>query len=75
MDGGRIACGILGAKEVIMTDLKYSLPLMLENVERNELTWGGNELQRVKCKECDWFRPPPMKELLGETGESAHPGW
>ncbi|KAL7528516.1 hypothetical protein ACHAXR_002493 [Thalassiosira sp. AJA248-18] len=63
-----IASGILGAKEVIMTDLPYSLPLMRENVERNKSSWMGKS-QRIECKECDWFQPPPMNELLGHTNK------
>jgi len=71
----RIASGILGASEVIMTDLLYALPLMRENVKRNEMLWRGNNkpCQQIECKECDWFRPPPMNKLLGNASEAMHP--
>jgi len=64
-----IASAILGAKEVTMTDLNYALPLMQENVDRNELSWKGESFlcQRIECKECDWFQPPPVSELCGNS--------
>mmetsp|Transcript_13538 Transcript_13538/g.32792 ORF Transcript_13538/g.32792 Transcript_13538/m.32792 type:complete len:248 (+) Transcript_13538:117-860(+) len=64
-----IASAILGAKEVTMTDLNYALPLMQENVDRNELSWKGESFlcQRLECKECDWFQPPPVSELCGNS--------
>jgi len=70
-----IASGILGASEVVMTDLQYALPLMRENVERNKPLWNGEDLlcQRIECKECDWFRPPQMKELFCSGKEGANP--
>lgn len=56
-----IAAMILGAKEVVMTDLQYALPLMAENAERNEQSIGNG---RISCKECDWFNPPKMENIL-----------
>lgn len=52
---------MLGAKEVVMTDLQYALPLMRENIERNRL---NGEQQIISCKECDWFSPPAMSSLF-----------
>ena len=71
----RIASGILGANEVVMTDLPYALPLMRENVERNKSSWKGKDLpcQRIECKECDWFQPPPINILFGNANEELHP--
>mmetsp|Transcript_558 Transcript_558/g.1033 ORF Transcript_558/g.1033 Transcript_558/m.1033 type:complete len:250 (-) Transcript_558:90-839(-) len=70
-----IASGILGANEVVMTDLQYALPLMRENVERNESSWKGEEFpcQRIECEECDWFVPPPINELFGSKNEGMRP--
>eukprot|EP00579_Thalassiosira_antarctica_P028672 CAMPEP_0202006512 /NCGR_PEP_ID=MMETSP0905-20130828/11238_1 /ASSEMBLY_ACC=CAM_ASM_000554 /TAXON_ID=420261 /ORGANISM="Thalassiosira antarctica, Strain CCMP982" /LENGTH=186 /DNA_ID=CAMNT_0048564271 /DNA_START=329 /DNA_END=887 /DNA_ORIENTATION=- len=70
-----IASGILGANEVVMTDLPYALPLMRENVERNKSSWKGKDLpcQRIECKECDWFQPPPINILFGNANEEVHP--
>lgn len=68
-----IASGVLGAKKVTMTDLQYSLPLMQENVERNKSSWQGEkdlQCQKIECKECDWFHPPPITELCGSTVDS-----
>ena len=58
-----ISCGILGASEIIMTDLKYALPLMQENVKRNKTLYAPN-CRTIDCKECDWFCPPPVTELF-----------
>ena len=74
-----IASGILGAKEVVMTDLPYALPLMRENVARNESAWrkgvgnvedNCNKCQRIVCEECDWYRPPPINELFNYAPSS-----
>ena len=61
-----IASGILGAKKVIMTDLKYALPLMNENVQRNKQSWQGKD-NMIGCKECDWYHPPPITELCDSS--------
>jgi predicted nicotinamide N-methyase len=65
-----IAAAISGCKEVVMTDLSYALPLMRKNVERNEAAWKDKEVV-VSCKECDWFQPPAVDELLGEDNNKA----
>jgi hypothetical protein len=61
-----ISCGIIGAYEVIMTDLNYALPLMQENSNRNESLWN-DRCKTIQCKECDWFRPPPVSALFGNN--------
>jgi predicted nicotinamide N-methyase len=58
-----IAAATCGCKEIVMTDLSYALPLMRENVERNKIAWQGKDVV-VNCKECDWFQPPPIDQLL-----------
>ena len=69
---------MMGAKEVILTDLEYTLPLMKENIHANEdgifttpagstskeETLSGPCCERIECMECDWFSPPPV-ELFG----------
>lgn len=64
-----IASSILGAKEVVMTDLRYALPLMENNVILNKSSYQTNEAdgQLITCKVCDWFCPPPIYELLRGT--------
>ncbi|KAL3766545.1 hypothetical protein ACHAW5_000780 [Stephanodiscus triporus] len=64
-----LSSGIIGAYKVVMTDLKYALPLMLENVKRNESSWRGIDKgsKTIECKECDWFRPPPISELFSNN--------
>ena len=61
-----IVSGILGAKEVVMTDLSYALPLMVENVRRNQSSWMGDNVpcNQIEYKECDWFNPPPINEMF-----------
>ena len=46
-----------------MTDLQYALPLMKENVKRNESKGRESRCQEIICKECDWYKPPPMSNL------------
>ena len=55
-----IACAALGASRVIMTDLPYAIPLMKDNIKRNS-SLIRNE---ISCKECDWFEPPQLGDLL-----------
>ena len=63
-----IAAAICGCKEVVMTDLSYALPLMRENVDINRAALNGKD---VLVKECDWFQPPAVAELLGQGGNKA----
>ena len=65
-----IAAAICGCEEMVLTDLSYALPLMRENVERNKAAWEDKEVV-VSCKECDWFQPPPVDELLGHDNNKA----
>lgn len=64
-----IASSVLGAKVVVMTDLRYALPLMKKNVILNKSSCQTNEIdgQLIMCKECDWFCPPPIDDLLQGT--------
>ena len=65
-----IAAAICGCKEVVMTDLSYALPLMRENVDINRAAWNDKNVL-VSCKECDWFQPPAVHELLGHNSNKA----
>jgi len=60
-----ICCSVLDAKEVVLTDLEYALPLMHENVERNR----KDNCQSIECKACDWYKPPSISELCGDSDE------
>ena len=63
---------MVGAKEVILTDLKYTLQLMNENVVSNQesifVTSGISSdvvvtCERIECMECDWFAPPSVHQF------------
>ena len=58
-----IAAGILGAKDVVLTDLPYCLPLMRANVEDHRADLLASGCQRIECNTCDWFDPPAMDKL------------
>jgi len=60
-----IAAGLLGAKEVTLTDLEYALPLMKENVELNRAQVEESNCKKIRCGTCDWFNPPSVEDLLG----------
>ncbi|KAL3793532.1 hypothetical protein HJC23_007272 [Cyclotella cryptica] len=61
-----IAASKLGAKEVVMTDLQYALPLMRENVEQNK---SSEDHQNISCQECDWFSPPTLNQLFQSSND------
>jgi predicted nicotinamide N-methyase len=62
-----IAAAMVGAKEVVMTDLQYSLPLMRENVLRNKSAYDKTTF--LSCKECDWFNPSEISTLFHSTSD------
>jgi predicted nicotinamide N-methyase len=61
-----IASMMLGAKQVVMTDLQYALPLMKQNVEQNVTN------QNISCQECDWINPTPIKQLFSCEQSLSH---
>ena len=63
-----ITASILGATEVILTDLPYCLPLMQANVNHHRADSVAKGCQKIECTVCDWFAPPNPTEL-GLTGE------
>lgn len=53
-----IAAGIVGAAEVVLTDLEYTIPLMKDNVERNLDAVQSSGCHRMECRVLDWYKPP-----------------
>jgi len=53
-----IAAGIVGAAEVVLTDLEYTIPLMKDNVERNVRAVQSSGCHRMECRVLDWYKPP-----------------
>lgn len=80
-----IAAGILGAKDVLVTDLPYTLANMQANVDQHAHLWTNAGCQQLKCHTCDWFHPPTLHELAvvmsppssSSAGESSitNPDW
>ena len=52
-----IACSILGAKLVVMTDLEYTIANMKYNIQLNKSRLQANNIQ---CHVCNWFHPCPI---------------
>ena len=53
-----ISAAVLGAREVVLTDLDYTMQCMEENVRRNMMHIQSSGCKRIECKVCDWFCPP-----------------
>lgn len=66
-----IAAGLLGAKEVTMTDLEYSLPLMRENMNLNMKQVQESRCDSITCAVCDWFNPPSVNIFSFSSRETA----
>lgn len=67
-----LAAGVLGAQEVLLTDLPYCLPNMRDNVSRHECTLRQAGCEKVVCGACDWYNPPSLEELafmMGTTND------
>jgi predicted nicotinamide N-methyase len=62
-----IAAGVLGAKEVVLTDLPYCLPLMKKNVNFHQEMVAKSGCQQMKCAVCDWYDPPSLVDLGGDV--------
>jgi Lysine methyltransferase len=69
-----LAAGVLGAKQVLMTDLPYTLPNMQANTLRHleVCTKAGCEL--VVCAPLDWYHPPSLQKL-GAVMNVHHTPW
>ena len=57
-----IAAAVLGAREVILTDLSYTLPLLRGNIEYNRHV-VSEKCERIECIECDWFKASSIKKF------------
>ena len=53
-----IAAGILGAKQVIMTDLPYTMKIMEHNINSNKERIDESHCTKIECIACNWFDPP-----------------
>jgi len=58
-----ISAAILGANEVILSDLAYTLPLVQSNIHLNQNAINDGGCNSIKCMEIDWFKPPPIETL------------
>ena len=58
-----ISAGVLGAKQVLLTDLPYCLSNMQANVESNSDLWMQAGCQQMICHALDWYYPPTLREL------------
>jgi Lysine methyltransferase len=55
-----LAAGVLGAKEVLLTDLPYALPNMQTNLDHHAELCGHS---RMVCQALDWYDPPSWQDL------------
>lgn len=62
-----IAAALLDAKEVILSDLEYTLPLINSNVSLNDAMINKRFCKKIECVEIDWFDPPESKVLCSQT--------
>lgn len=69
-----LSCAVLGAREVILTDLPYAVENLNDNVRRNVGAWRGlvqgppgvgREEGRVTVEEGDWWQPPASSLMEG----------
>jgi|AntRauTorckE5430_2_1112549.scaffolds.fasta_scaffold01774_2 predicted nicotinamide N-methyase len=58
-----ISAAILDAKEVILSDLAYTLPLIRRNIQANQKSINSGSCKSIKCMEIDWFQPPDRESL------------
>ncbi|GFH45308.1 hypothetical protein CTEN210_01782 [Chaetoceros tenuissimus] len=70
-----ISAAVLGASEVILSDLEYSLPLVRQNVEINHQSIHESGCQKVHCMEIDWFNPPEVDSIssISQQKDKAFP--
>jgi Lysine methyltransferase len=58
-----LAAGVLGARQVLMTDLPYALPNMQVNAMRHAEAYNKAGCELVVCAPLDWHHPPSLQEL------------
>lgn len=56
-----LAAGVLGATEVLVTDLPYALPNMQQNINRHAELCPSES--RMVCHALDWYSPPSFDDL------------
>lgn len=64
---GGISAGLIGAKEVILTDLEYSIQLARKNIELNSDSVHDAGCHRIEAQLCDWFYPPSIASFNFES--------
>uniref|UniRef100_A0A7S1ZER4 Calmodulin-lysine N-methyltransferase n=2 Tax=Trieres chinensis TaxID=1514140 RepID=A0A7S1ZER4_TRICV len=62
-----IAAGLLGAEEIVLTDLPYAIGLMKDNVDRNAPALERAGCKRAECLVYDWYKPQTMRYFGFET--------
>ena len=67
-----LAAGVLGAKEVLLTDLPYALPNMELNVEHHKELCADS---RIVCHALDWYDPPSFEDLGEVMSAEATKPW
>ena len=50
---------MLGAEQVILTDLPHALPLIHKNIDRHRNAMAQSGCQSIKGMVCDWSQPVP----------------
>lgn len=60
---GGISAGLIGAKEVILTDLDYSIPLACKNIKLNAVSILDAGCCRIEAQICNWFCPPSIESF------------
>lgn len=60
-----ISAAILGAEQVLLTDLPYVLPLLQSNVNSNRHGSNRSSLTTsMQCCECDWYKKQLNRRIL-----------
>ena len=62
-----IAASVLGAQQVVLTDLPSAVPRLRRNIDANRAVFPS--YTSVSCCPCDWFDPCNLSDLL----PSSHP--
>lgn len=58
-----ISAALLGARQVVVSDLSYTMKLMKSNVQLNSAAIKMANCSRVDCLVLDWFNPPSIENL------------
>lgn len=68
---------LLGASEVMLTDLAYSLPGCQATIDENRAALAdlGMPSNALRADELDWFKPPPEWALTADVVLAADVVW